>query len=61
MSPLWGFDVFVYPVCYKHAAPLGLDTPMSLSCLRMMFHLSHAIVGDWKPSPTGWETQPLRI
>ena len=24
MSPLWGFDVFVYGVFYKHAAPLGL-------------------------------------
>ena len=24
MSPLWGFDVFVYPHCYKRVAPLGL-------------------------------------
>ena len=24
MSPLWGFKVFVYPLCYKHVAPLGL-------------------------------------
>ena len=24
MPPLWGFDVFVYPYCYKHVAPLGL-------------------------------------
>ena len=24
MSPLWGFDLFGYPHCYKHVAPLGL-------------------------------------
>ena len=24
MSPRWGFGVFAYPDCYKHAAPLGL-------------------------------------
>ena len=33
MSPLWGFRVFAYPVCYKHAAPLGLNAPMEcFSC-----------------------------
>ena len=25
MSPRWGFRYLVYPVCYKHAAPLGLN------------------------------------
>ena len=25
MSPLWGFGCLVYPVFYKHAAPLGLN------------------------------------
>ena len=24
MSPRWGFRIFARPVCYKHAAPLGL-------------------------------------
>ena len=24
MSPRWGFRIFACPVCYKHAAPLGL-------------------------------------
>ena len=24
MSPLWGFKMFRYLVCYKHDAPLGL-------------------------------------
>ena len=24
MSPRWGFKTFGHPVCYKHAAPLGL-------------------------------------
>ena len=24
MSPRWGFRYLVYPVCYTHAAPLGL-------------------------------------
>ena len=28
MSPLWGFRIFAYPVCYKHAAPLGLNAKM---------------------------------
>ena len=28
MSPLWGFKIFVYRVCYKHVAPLGLKAPM---------------------------------
>ena len=28
MSPLWGFGVFVCPVCYIHAAPLGLKAPV---------------------------------
>ena len=28
MSPLWGFGIFAYPVCYKHAAPLGLNAKM---------------------------------
>ena len=26
MSPLWGFKTFGFPVCYKHVAPLGLNT-----------------------------------
>ena len=26
MSPRWGFKTFGHPVCYKHAAPLGLKT-----------------------------------
>ena len=26
MSPLWGFKTFGYPLVYKHAAPLGLNT-----------------------------------
>ena len=26
MSPLWGFGCLVYPVFYKHVAPLGLKT-----------------------------------
>ena len=26
MSPLWGFGCLVYAACYKHAAPLGLNT-----------------------------------
>ena len=26
MSPRWGFKTFGYPVVYKHAAPLGLNT-----------------------------------
>ena len=28
MSPLWGFKTFVCRACYKHAAPLGLNTPI---------------------------------
>ena len=40
MSPLWGFKDLCIPCCYKHAAPLGLNTPMSPSRLCMMFHLS---------------------
>ena len=24
MSPRWGFRIFACPMCYKHAAPLGL-------------------------------------
>ena len=50
MSPRWGFKVFVYPLCYKHVAPLGLNTPMSLSRLRMMLHLS--------PQSRGLEIKP---
>ena len=26
MSPLWGFGYLVHAACYKHAAPLGLNT-----------------------------------
>ena len=26
MSPLWGFGYLVYAACYKHSAPLGLNT-----------------------------------
>ena len=29
MSPLWGFGCLVYPVFYKHVAPLGLKDPKS--------------------------------
>ena len=32
MSPLWGFDVFGYPHCYKHAAPLGLWVVVDPAC-----------------------------
>ena len=28
MSPRWGFKIFVYPMFYKHAAPLGLNDPL---------------------------------
>ena len=31
MSPRWGFKTFGYPVVYKHAAPLGLNTAASPS------------------------------
>ena len=27
MSPRWGFKMFVYPMFYQHAAPLGLNDP----------------------------------
>ena len=50
MSPRWGFKYLCIPCCYKHAAPLGLNTPMSLSRLRMMLHLS--------PQSRGLETKP---
>ena len=26
MSPLWGLGYLVYAACYKHVAPLGLNT-----------------------------------
>ena len=32
MSPLWGFGVFVCPVCYIHAAPLGLSAAKLMAC-----------------------------
>ena len=59
MSPRWGFKDLCILRCYKHAAPLGLNTPMSSFRLRMMFHLSaqsrgletkHNGLGD--PTPT---------
>ena len=53
MSPLWGFKIFVYRVCYKHVAPLGLK-PMHQNS-------TASIVGAGLPRPTGWGTQPLRI
>ena len=39
MSPLWGFKTFGYPVVYKHAAPLGLNTSTLLRlCVKLSFH-----------------------
>ena len=61
MSPRWGLGFMGIPHGYKHVAPAGAKYTNVSSCLRMMFHLSPAIVGDWIASPTGWETQPLRI
>ena len=55
MSPLWGFKIFVYRVCYKHVAPLGLKAPMHQNSRWT------SIVGAGLPRPTGWGTQPLRI
>ena len=31
MSPLWGFRCLVHVACYKHVAPLGLNTAASPS------------------------------
>ena len=28
MSPRWGLGVLVYSMCYKHVAPLGLNTTL---------------------------------
>ena len=44
MSPRWGFKTFGYPVVYKHAAPLGLNTSPLLP-----FPLSHSLT--LSPSP----------
>ena len=35
MSPRWGFKTFGYPVGYKHAAPLGLNTSTFSASLRL--------------------------
>ena len=39
MSPRWGFKTFGYPLVYKHAAPLGLNTSTLLPlCVKLSFH-----------------------
>ena len=50
MSPRWGFKVFAYPVCYKHVAPLGLNTsrfpvlnPANPSILSILIQTTNAL------------------
>ena len=57
MSPRWGFKTFGHPVCYKHAAPLGLNTstlPCPFAalplCVRLPFHSCRlASIRGWLP------------
>ena len=51
MSPRWGFKTFGYPVVYKHAAPLGLNTSTLLRlCVKLSFHLCRlAWIRRWIP------------
>ena len=51
MSPRWGFKTFGYPLVYKHAAPLGLNTSTLLRlCVKYSFHSCRlASMCGWLP------------